>query len=109
MNINHNKRESEINYENCQACSLSLFEDLEGDVEAKTLDSFCLEKVDLIKSDCEGNDANVLKGGAETIAKYRPKIIFEHGGNESDFVVFFKELSYDVVEVAGKNFLATPR
>ena len=109
MNINNIKKQSEVNYDNYQACSLSLFEDLEGDVEAKTLDCFNLSNVSFIKSDCEGNDINVLKGGIETITKYRPKIIFEHGGEKGDFAAFFQELNYDVLEVAGQNFLATPK
>ena len=109
MNVNNIKKQSEVNYENCQACSLSLFEDTEGDVEAKTLDCLNLSNVSFVKSDCEGNDINVLKGGIETITKYRPKIIFEHGGEKGDFAAFFQELNYDVLEVAGQNFLATPK
>jgi len=46
-------------------------------VQVKTLDSFGIEDVDMIKIDCEGYELAVIKGGEETISKYRPTIIVE--------------------------------
>ena len=43
----------------------------------KTLDSFELANVDLVKIDCEGFELFVCKGGAQTIRKYRPAMIVE--------------------------------
>jgi len=37
-----------------------------------------LERLDLIKIDVEGFEWPVLRGGEETIAKFRPFIVFEH-------------------------------
>jgi FkbM family methyltransferase len=41
-------------------------------------------KVDLIKIDVEGGEMLVLKGAVQTLKKYRPLIIFEHGLGASD-------------------------
>jgi FkbM family methyltransferase len=50
--------------------------DLKEKVEILTLDSFVkeknLEKIDFIKIDVEGYEIEVLKGGIETIKKFRP-------------------------------------
>lgn len=46
-------------------------------VPCKTLDSFDLDDVDLIKIDTEGYELNVCKGAIETIKKYRPAVYFE--------------------------------
>lgn len=46
-------------------------------VEQRTLDSFSLTDVDFIKIDVEGWEHNVVKGGVETIRKWRPVMIVE--------------------------------
>lgn len=93
------------------ACSLSMFENEKGDVEARTLDSFNLEKIDFIKIDCEGMDQDVIYGAVETIKKYRPVIIYECGDKrtENELVNWFENIDYNVREVAGQNYLATPK
>ena len=50
-----------------------------GDTEiaSSKLDDFKLEKVDLLKIDVEGFEYGVLNGSAETIKKFKPKIIIE--------------------------------
>jgi len=42
-------------------------------------------KVDLVKIDVEGGELLVMEGARETLAKYKPVIIFEHGLGASDF------------------------
>lgn len=110
---NHPVSQKDINYEACQACSLSLYENENGDIEARTLDSFNIEKVDFIKVDCETQDFEVIKGGIETIKRNRPIIIFEYdvrSENVSNTCAnFFKELNYSIREIAAANFLATPK
>lgn len=93
------------------ACSLSMFENEKGDVEAKTLDSFNFEKIDFIKMDCETLDKEVILGGVETIKKYRPAIIYECGDlrTQKELIDWFKNINYNVKEVAGQNYLATPK
>jgi FkbM family methyltransferase len=55
----------------------SLIESTTGELITKTLDSFGIENVTLIKIDAQGCDLKIMKGAVETIKKYRPKIIFE--------------------------------
>jgi len=43
----------------------------------KTLDSFGLPEVGLIKLDCEGYEPYILQGAEKTIKKYRPVILME--------------------------------
>jgi FkbM family methyltransferase len=49
--------------------------DLEVDVA--TLDSFGLSDVAFIKVDVEGHELRVLRGGVETIARWRPNLLIE--------------------------------
>lgn len=101
--------QQDINYNSCQACSLSLYENEKGDITAKTLDSLGLPLIDLIKIDAENLDLEILKGGKETIKKYRPIIIFESGPNqERERKEWVKESDYTIKEVAGANYLAIP-
>jgi FkbM family methyltransferase len=79
-------------------------------VPAVSLDDFCLHekpgRIDLIKIDTDGHEYEVLKGGREAIARYRPKIIFEIGlyvmdekSIEFDFYFnYFSELNYRLVD-----------
>ena len=47
------------------------------EISIKRLDDFNIENVDFIKIDVEGYELDVLKGGEETIEKYRPVILIE--------------------------------
>ena len=103
-------KQSDINYNDRQACSLSLSENELGDIQAKTLDSYGFEKISFVKLDSEGCDLQALKGGIETIKRDRPGIIFESNGqNERERKEFFDPLSYVFKELAAANFLATPK
>lgn len=49
-------------------------------VSTQSLDSYCLTKniePNFLKIDVEGNELKVLQGGAETLKKYKPKILIE--------------------------------
>jgi FkbM family methyltransferase len=55
-------------------------------VRQRTLDSFALTEVDLIKIDCEGWELNVLRGARETLDRWRPTLIVEQkAGNGSRY------------------------
>ena len=66
-------------------------------VPVRTLDSFSLERVDLIKMDLEGFEYDFLRGGEATIANCRPVIVFESDTkqeNSSKTLSVFNDLSY---------------
>jgi len=46
-------------------------------VKVRTLDSFNLKNVSLIKVDTEGNEFNVLKGSIKTLRRHKPRLILE--------------------------------
>ena len=47
------------------------------EVEIRTLDSFALANVGLIKIDAEGHEEGVLRGAGDTLARCRPSLIVE--------------------------------
>lgn len=52
-----------------------------GAVEVETVDSYCamngIDRLDWIKIDVDGNETSVLRGAAEVLRKFRPKLIIE--------------------------------
>ncbi len=68
---------------------------MKENVTTETLDSYCTRnniKPDFLKIDVEGNELRIFKGGAETLKKYKPKIIVEieavHVGQEKVLETF---------------------
>jgi FkbM family methyltransferase len=57
--------------------SVSHSKSLRFEVEVRTLDSYRFADVRVIKIDVEGAEMEVLEGGRETIARYRPALIVE--------------------------------
>jgi len=57
-------------------------------VPAVTIDDVCAgEPVSLIKIDVEGHEAAVVRGAADTIARYAPSVVFEYAPELLDDVV----------------------
>jgi FkbM family methyltransferase len=54
-------------------------------VETRTLDSVAEHPIHFIKIDVEGGEMGVLQGAVETIKRYRPTIVFEHGLGAADY------------------------
>lgn len=84
-------------------------------VETKTLDSFAAERpidrLDFIKCDVDGFEAQVLRGAEKTLRKYRPKVMVEisedlvpeiveilNGYGYDDGVFWFRGKRYPTVE-----------
>jgi FkbM family methyltransferase len=75
-------------------------------VEVKTLDSLCeqngLGRLDFVKIDVEGAELQVLEGGEEAIAKWRPAILLEiearhiarYGGAAAEIVTWLARRGY---------------
>lgn len=86
------------------------------DVDMRTLDSFDLRNVDLIKIDCEGYEENVLHGAIDTINREKPTIIVEQkrdmaarfGLELRGAVTFLEGLRYKVVQEYSGDFIMRP-
>jgi FkbM family methyltransferase len=84
-------------------------------VDARRLDAIAadapLERLDLIKIDVEGFEWPVLRGGEQTIAKFRPFIVFEYnarfaargGGSSHVLADFFVRHRYRLFAI-GRNW-----
>ena len=80
-------------------------------VETRRLDAIVsaaqIERLDLVKIDVEGFEWPVLRGGEETIAKFRPHVIFEYdaayalrgGGRPAVVTEFFNKHRYRLFNI----------
>jgi FkbM family methyltransferase len=73
-------------YKNDQKGSLVLKHKYIQNVVVKTLDSYSLPKIDLIKYDVEGAELQVIKGSLETINRWKPDILFENNDPDDTIV-----------------------
>lgn len=73
-------------------------------VKTNTIDNLFIDtKIDLIKIDTEGSEYDIIRGGIETIKKYKPKILLEwNEGNMSqcnhsveEFNSLIDEINYE--------------
>jgi FkbM family methyltransferase len=87
-----------------------------------TMDDYCVqsetERIDLIKIDTDGHEFEVFNGAKKSIAKFRPKIVFEVGkyvmiekGIDFTFYLnYFNDLNYKLLtsksakEITSKNY-----
>jgi FkbM family methyltransferase len=84
-------------------------------VEARRFDvlinAAALERLDLIKIDVEGHEWPVLQGAEDSVARFRPNIVFEYndeyiargGGSQEAFEKFFARHRYKLYAI-GRNW-----
>lgn len=65
-------------------------------VRLVTIDSLKLERLDLLKADVEGMEAEVVRGATETIRRCRPVLYLENDREEksAELITLVKELGY---------------
>lgn len=88
----------------------------EGDIPMRTMDSFALENVDLIKLDCEGYELFALQGGEETIRRCLPVIIVEQKPHRAEkfqlpdtaAVPWLESIGYTLAQEMSGDFIMTP-
>ena len=76
-------------------------------VPVKTLDSYKLKDVGLIKIDVEGNELKTIKGAEKTIQKSKPILYFEcadvhmtnYDYDSGDIFDFFENINYDILDL----------
>lgn len=79
------------------------------DVEIYTIDSLNLPRLDFLKIDVEGMEVDVLKGGRETLEKYRPWCWIEQWNiNKNELKEQFNNLDYSLHQMDGANVLCCP-
>lgn len=78
-------------------------------VEMVTLDSFELPRIDILKIDVEGMEADVLEGAAETLRRCRPILYVEHAKSDLDALTRIIEgFGYDIHPIHHLNVLCVP-
>lgn len=80
-------------------------------VDVVTIDSLDLERLDFLKIDVEGMELQVLRGGHETIAKFRPWCWIEYWLIGADKIkdAFDAYPDYDFYVMDNLNILCAPR
>lgn len=69
----------------------------DGDIQTYKIDDFNLLELDLIALDVEGFELEILKGGIETINKYRPIIAVE-ANEETEACRFLNKIGYNKID-----------
>lgn len=87
-------------------------------VKTNTIDNlFYNKKIDLIKIDTEGSEYDIIKGGIETIKRYKPKILLEYyqqnlnqfNKRTNDVDELIEELDYEIEWIFAENIFIVPR
>lgn len=87
------------------------------EIPVKTLDSFGLVDVDLIKIDCEGFEGNVILGGERTIKRWMPTMVVEakrdmakrFGLEPQGSIKMLESWGYVVAEAIGGDYICVPK
>jgi hypothetical protein len=78
-----------------------------GDVPLRTLDSFALDRVDLLKIDCEGTECDVLRGAIETLVRCRPVVAVEQRPKLLKTLSYAPRAALHVLEQLGASVVWT--
>lgn len=77
-----------------------------GSIDIKRLDDLDLPKFGLLKIDCEGHELEVIKGGEQTILKYKPIVVVEqHPESEYCAATYLKTLGAKEITNVRKDYI----
>ena len=77
-----------------------------GTIDIKRMDDLNLPKFGLLKIDCERHELEVIKGGTETILKYKPIIVCEqHPDTDQCAGTFLKSLGAKEITNVRKDYI----
>lgn len=77
-----------------------------GSIDIKRMDELNLPKFGLLKIDCEGHELEVIKGGEQTILKYKPIVIVEqHPESEYCAASYLKDLGAKQISNVRKDYI----
>ena len=77
-----------------------------GTIDIKRLDDLHLPKFGLLKIDCEGHELEVIKGGEESILKYKPIVVVEqHPESEYCAGTYLKKLGATQLSNIRKDYI----
>ena len=77
-----------------------------GSIDIKRMDELNLPKFGLLKIDCEGHELEVIKGGEQTILKYKPIVIVEqHPESEYCAATYLKDLGAKQISNVRKDYI----
>jgi FkbM family methyltransferase len=78
----------------------------QGSIDIKRLDDLNLPRFGLLKIDCEGHELEVIKGGEQTILKYKPIIVVEqHPESEYCAATYLKKLGAKEITNVRKDYI----
>jgi FkbM family methyltransferase len=77
-----------------------------GSIKIKRLDDLNLPKFGLLKIDCEGHELEVIKGGQQTILKYKPIVVVEqHPESKYCAATYLRTLGATEISKVRKDFI----
>lgn len=87
-----------------------------GDIEMRSLDSYGLENVDLLKIDTEGFEYFILRGAERILAKCRPVVVVEqkrghavkYGLGDKDAIPYIVSFGYRLAREISGDFILVP-
>jgi FkbM family methyltransferase len=79
-------------------------------VVTQTLDSWNFPKMDFIKMDVEGWEEQVLRGGMNTILKYKPRMYIEIWPKKYEIIsdILEREMGYTLTPINSYNYICEP-
>lgn len=97
-------KEGSVRIHTTHGSSGDSYVDGEGDIPLKTLDSFKIRHVGLIKIDCEGFELFALKGGVNTLLDSQPVVIVEQKPGKAQKFGIGETEAVDYLQSLGMKF-----